>query len=74
MPGKGEFSEIIRRAAPYLSLGTVFAASLTLLGLLGHWADGRFGTTPWLTLAGIALGLVTGFYSFFATVLRNPPQ
>jgi F0F1-type ATP synthase assembly protein I len=74
MPGKDDVSELIRRVAPFVGLGAVFAASLGLLALAGHWADGRLGTTPWLTLAGIVLGLITGFYSFFATVLRNPPR
>ena len=28
-----------------------------IVGLvLGHWADGRFGTSPWLTLLGIVAG------------------
>lgn len=31
-----------------------------VLGLLaGRWADGRFHTAPYLTIAGFALGLVT---------------
>ena len=37
-----------------------------LAGLLigyygGGWLDGRLGTTPWLTLVGIALGTVAAF-------------
>lgn len=66
--------EIIRRAGPYLGLGTMFAAAL-LLGIgVGYWADGKLGTSPWLTLTGTLLGLVVGFYNFFAVVLRRPPD
>jgi len=73
-PQEDERSEIFRRAAPFLGLGSMFAASL-LMGIgAGYWADGKLGTKPWLTLSGALLGLVIGFYSFFAAVLRRPPQ
>jgi len=65
--------EILRRMGPYLGLGTMFAAAL-LLGIWGGYeADEWLGTSPWLTLAGALLGLVVGFYNFFAVVLRRPP-
>jgi len=67
-------SAILRRAGPYLSLGTMFAAAL-LMGMGGgYWLDGKLGTMPWLTLTGALLGLVIGFYNFFVVVLRRPPQ
>jgi F0F1-type ATP synthase assembly protein I len=69
-----ERSEIFRRAGPYLGLGTMFAASIGLGIGAGYWADGRFGTRPWLTLAGALLGLVVGFYNFFVVVTRRPPD
>lgn len=31
--------------------------------LLGHWADGKLGTDPWLALLGIILGSIAGFRS-----------
>lgn len=69
-----ERSEILRRLGPFLSLGTMFAAAL-LLGLgAGYWADGRFGTSPWLTLTGALVGLALGFYNFFSVVLRAPRE
>ena len=48
--------------------GRVAGASYTLvggiilLGGLGYFLDGRLGTTPWLLLAGLLLGIVVGFY------------
>jgi ATP synthase protein I len=33
---------------------------------IGYWADGRFGTSPWLLL----LGLVIGFSSFVLRLFR----
>jgi len=69
-----ERSEILRRLGPYLSLGTMFAASL-LLGIgAGYWLDGRFGTSPWLTLTGLILGLALGVYNFIVVVVQNRPR
>ena len=74
MENTDERGEILRRAAPYLGLGSMFAASL-LMGIGGgYWADGKLGTRPWLTLTGTLLGLVVGFYNFFVVVLRRPPE
>jgi len=67
-------SEILRRAGPYLGLGTMFAASIGLGIWAGYWLDGKLGTTPWLTLAGALLGLAVGFYNFFVVVFRRPPE
>lgn len=40
----------------YITVPTLMAAAI-LIGLFaGHWADGYFGTKPYLTLVGLALG------------------
>jgi ATP synthase protein I len=45
------------------SVGIEFSIS-TLIGLLGgRWLDGKFGTTPFLMIAGLVLGVVAGFRS-----------
>ena len=42
-----------------------------LIGVLGGlWADGRWGTTPWLMLAGLVVGLVAGFRAVLRAVRR----
>ena len=64
----------MRKSGPYLSLGTSLAAPVVVLALFGRWLDVKWGTEPWLLLAGSLLGMVTGFYSFFRTVLRQPPD
>ena len=71
---KNDRSEILRKAGPYMGLGTMFAASLLLGVVAGYWVDRKLGTTPWLTLAGMLLGLIVGFYNFFIVVLRRPPE
>lgn len=39
-------------------------ASMVVGGLLlGQWVDKKLGTTPWLTLVGLLVGSIGGFYN-----------
>ena len=55
-------------------LGSLSGVGLTLvistvLGLGGGYAlDGWLGSTPWLTLAGLLLGIAAGFVNLFRSV------
>ncbi len=41
----------------------------TVIGLAGgYYADRWLGTMPWLTLAGLILGIVAGFVNLFRSV------
>ena len=40
--------------------------AILIAGGIGYWADGRFGTSPWLLL----LGFVIGFGSFVLRLFR----
>jgi len=72
--GKGDWSRALREAAPYLGIGTTFAASV-LLGLgVGYWLDKKLGTSPWLFLIGATLGLAAGFLQFYKTVTGRKRQ
>ena len=43
----------------------------TVIGLAGgYFGDRWLGTTPWLTLGGLLLGIVAGFVNLFRTVNR----
>lgn len=55
----------------FLGLGIELAFPVVAGSLLGHWADGRFGTKPWLLLAGATVGVILGFTAFLAAVLRG---
>lgn len=70
---RNERGELLRRMGPFLSLGMTFGAAVLLGVGAGYWADKRFGTDPWLTLAGLLIGIALGCYNFFCVVLRNPP-
>ena len=54
---------------PYLTLGLQLAISVVVCFFLGRWLDSVFDTTPWLMIAGLALGITGGFISFFRTVI-----
>lgn len=56
--------------APYLSLGIQLAATILLMVFLGMWLDGKFDTSPYLTLVFSILGIFTGMYHFIKLVTR----
>lgn len=67
-------SEAYRKLAPYLNIGIVWMASVLLFTWIGITLDKKWETKPWLTLLGAILGIVTGFYHFIKTVLRDDNQ
>lgn len=74
-PGpKGPDLSAVRKAQPYVDASWQLAGSIVGLTLLGYWLDGRFGTSPWLVVAGSLLGIVAGFVSFFRTIFRLAEQ
>lgn len=56
--------------ARYTNIAFSFGITLTagiLLGFYGgSWLDRRWGTAPWLMIAGILLGIGLGFYSLLS--------
>jgi hypothetical protein len=40
-------------------MGFVIALPLVAFGLLGKYLDGRLGTEPWLTIAGILIAIIS---------------
>lgn len=45
--------------------GFEFAGVVVLLTLGGWWLDGKWGTSPWLMLAGLFVGTVGGTYRLY---------
>jgi F0F1-type ATP synthase assembly protein I len=46
----------------YSHLGMQYCVTLLLVVLLGTWADERWGTGPWLTVAAAAVGMTAATY------------
>jgi len=54
-----------------LTVGTTLVASIVTGYLLGSYLDRKWGTSPWLVVAGVMLGTAAGFVSLFRMVSRN---
>lgn len=48
-----------------LGAGLEMAAAVVVLTLAGWWGDGKLGTSPWLLLTGLALGMIGGTYKLW---------
>jgi F0F1-type ATP synthase assembly protein I len=57
-----QFGRNVSRAGPAASAGYTLIGAIVLLGGLGYLADRYWGTSPWLVLTGLILGVVVGFY------------
>ncbi len=55
----------------FAGLGLTFAATIAVLGGLGWWLDGKFGTLPWLLVTGVLVGAVGGFVRIVKAVPGN---
>ncbi len=58
-PGQGGNSPPQPRFLDFAVLGTACALAVIVAGGLGYLADGWAGTSPWLTLAGLAFGVTS---------------
>lgn len=55
----------------YGAVGFQLAATVVGGLLLGQWLDRKWGTLPWLTLAGMVVGMVGGFYNLIRITSWN---
>ena len=69
--GLSNLAEGYQKASPYIAASTSLVAAVGVFTGLGIWLDRKFGTTPWLTLVGVIVGMTGGFISFFKTVLAK---
>lgn len=53
--------------------GLISAIAVTLVGAIyvGHWLDERWGTRPWLTIAGLCVGTAGVAFEVFRVVSRD---
>ena len=60
----------VHRGNGAAALGMTYGATILLFVGVGWWLDERFGTSPWLLIAGSLLGATGGFISL---VKKVPP-
>ncbi|HPF38048.1 MAG TPA: AtpZ/AtpI family protein [Phycisphaerae bacterium] len=61
-PKRNQDARFIAQAMRYSGVVTEFVACLGVLGFIGHKADEKYGTDPWLLLVGLMLGLGLGLF------------
>jgi F0F1-type ATP synthase assembly protein I len=62
------FQRNLSNSAPVAAASYTLIGAILLLGALGYAADSWLGTSPWLLLLGLLLGIVVGFYELARTV------
>jgi ATP synthase protein I len=58
------------KAYEIIAASIQLAAAVILMLFLGRWLDFKFGTAPWLMLAGLAVGFAAGLFSFLRSVQK----
>ncbi len=64
-PAREPWQASFRAAGPYLGVGMQLAATMLVFTVGGIFADRRLESSPWLTLAGAALGILAVFTYLF---------
>lgn len=59
------------KALYFSYLGILFAACIAIGALSGYYLDKWLGTKPWLFLAFLLLGIVSGFINVIREVLKE---
>ena len=57
--------------ASLASMGFAMVISTFLGFWLGLWLDGVFGTTPWLMIFFLLLGVIAGFRNIYAAIKKS---
>ena len=64
----GERGPSRSQTAQLVNLGTLLFACVAVGLAVGYFADRWIGTSPWLLLIGLALGIVAAGVNFYKTI------
>lgn len=70
-PQNSSFSNAFRDAGPYLTLGLELGLTMIAWSVIGYLLDRWLETTPWLTLAGVLVGMVSLFIQLARAAKRS---
>ena len=56
------------------TVGLTFVVATAGATLAGYFADRWLGSSPWLTLAGLAVGIAAGFRNLFRSIKQMEGQ
>lgn len=68
---KRETLRSLRELAYFSSLGLAVALSIFIGLAIGVYLDGRFDTTPWLTLIGLGMGIAAGYRNIGLAIKKS---
>jgi ATP synthase protein I len=57
--------KLLRMLGALSTVGITLVVATVIGYLIGHYLDGRYGTTPWLTLLFLLLGIAAGFKNLY---------
>jgi len=57
--------KLFRMLGALSTVGITLVVSTVIGYFIGHYLDGRFNTTPWLTLVFLLFGIVAGFKNLY---------
>lgn len=60
----------LARAMQQSQMGLLLVAPMLGLGAIGWFLDRRLGTSPWITLTGLILGIIGGMVNFIHAALH----
>ena len=63
--------ENVTRSGPVIAASYTLIGGILLLGGIGYGVDYWRGTSPWFLIAGLALGIVVGFYELVKASSRR---
>lgn len=52
-------------------LGAELVGALAVCGVPGYWLDQKLGTSPWLTLVGVLLGISLGLFQLVRATTKR---
>ncbi len=61
-------SRMLKTIGQLSTIGLAFVLALVMGFGAGFWLDGKFGTKPWLSLLGFAVGLAAGVLNVIRTM------
>lgn len=65
------FHDAFREAGPYLTLGLELGLTMIIWAVIGYALDRWLETTPWLTLAGVLVGMMSLFIQLVRVARRS---
>jgi len=66
--------KLFRMLGALSTVGITLVVSTVIGYYAGHYLDGRFGTTPWLTLVCLLFGIAAGFKNLYDQTRRLMDQ